>query len=81
MHVYYARMGYTVEKIPPSRFYLSEEKSRRVASSVASSWNAAVNVLKYLSMGKDWVLFLKVFTSLYFSLYVSLLLWLQVMWG
>ncbi|KAF5457914.1 hypothetical protein F2P56_021987 [Juglans regia] len=57
-------MGYTVEKIPPSRFYLSEEKSRRVASSVASSWNAAVNVLKYLSMGKDWVLFLKVVLSL-----------------
>ncbi|KAG2711439.1 hypothetical protein I3760_04G077100 [Carya illinoinensis] len=57
-------MGYTVEKIPPSRFHLSEKKSRRVASSVASTWNAAVNVLKYLSMGKDWVLFLKVFTSL-----------------
>ncbi|KAG6657248.1 hypothetical protein CIPAW_04G076700 [Carya illinoinensis] len=57
-------MGYTVEKIPPSRFHLSEKKLRRVASSVASTWNAAVNVLKYLSMGKDWVLFLKVFTSL-----------------
>ncbi|KAG6657249.1 3beta-hydroxysteroid-dehydrogenase/decarboxylase-like [Carya illinoinensis] len=57
-------MGYTVEKIPPSRFHLSEKKSRIVASSVASTWNAAVNILKYLSMGKDWVLFLKVVLSL-----------------
>ncbi|XP_030926225.1 3beta-hydroxysteroid-dehydrogenase/decarboxylase-like [Quercus lobata] len=57
-------LGYTVEKIPRSRFHLSEEMSRRVALSVASSWNAAVDVLKSLSTGHDWTLFLKVVLSL-----------------
>jgi hypothetical protein len=58
------RMGYTVEKIPGSCFHLSEEMSIRVASCVALSWNAAVTVLKYLSKGNDWILFLKVFAIL-----------------
>ncbi|KAF3953646.1 hypothetical protein CMV_020926, partial [Castanea mollissima] len=57
-------LGYTVEKIPRSRFHLSEEMSRRVALSVASSWNVAVDVLKSLSTGHDWTLFLKVVLSL-----------------
>ncbi|GMY09532.1 3beta-hydroxysteroid-dehydrogenase/ decarboxylase-like [Fagus crenata] len=57
-------LGYTVEKIPQSRFHLSEEMSRKVALSVSSSWNAAVDVLKSLSMGHDWILFLKVALSL-----------------
>ncbi|XP_059450393.1 3beta-hydroxysteroid-dehydrogenase/decarboxylase [Corylus avellana] len=57
-------MGYTVEKIPGSCFHLSEEMSIRVASAVALSWNAAVTVLKYLSKGNDWILFLKVVLSL-----------------
>nr|KJB65408.1 hypothetical protein B456_010G093200 [Gossypium raimondii] len=57
-------LGYTVEKIPASNFHLSEEKSRDVVMSMASSWNGLVNVLKSLCKGKDWILFLKVFFSL-----------------
>ncbi|MBA0626233.1 hypothetical protein Godav_003939, partial [Gossypium davidsonii] len=53
-------LGYTVEKIPASNFHLSEEKSRDVVMSMASSWNGLVNVLKSLCKGKDWILFLKV---------------------
>ncbi|KAJ9168137.1 hypothetical protein P3X46_019699 [Hevea brasiliensis] len=52
--------GYTIEKIPVSYFHLSEDKSHQVALSVASSWNASVNVLKSLCKGNDWMLFLKV---------------------
>ncbi|EEF46165.1 3beta-hydroxysteroid-dehydrogenase/decarboxylase [Ricinus communis] len=52
--------GYTIEKIPASHFHLSEEQSHQAALSVASSWNAAVNVLKSLCKGNDWILFLKV---------------------
>ncbi|RVW52258.1 3beta-hydroxysteroid-dehydrogenase/decarboxylase isoform 2 [Vitis vinifera] len=57
-------LGYTVEKIPPSNFHFSEERSHRAALSVASSWNTAVNVLKSLCKGDDWMLFLKVVLSL-----------------
>ncbi|KDP34007.1 hypothetical protein JCGZ_07578 [Jatropha curcas] len=56
--------GYTIEKIPVSYFHLSEEKSHQVALSVASSWNSAINVLKSLCKGNDWMLFLKVVVSL-----------------
>ncbi|XP_043807799.1 3beta-hydroxysteroid-dehydrogenase/decarboxylase isoform X2 [Manihot esculenta] len=52
--------GYTIEKIPMSYFHLSEDKSHQVALSVASSWNASVNVLRSLCKGNDWMLFLKV---------------------
>lgn len=41
---------------------------------MASSWNAAVNVLKSLCKGNDWSLFLKVFTVLYRFLITSLTL-------
>ncbi|OMO67041.1 3-beta hydroxysteroid dehydrogenase/isomerase [Corchorus capsularis] len=57
-------LGYTVEKIPASNFHLSEEKSKGVVTLIASSWNGAVNVLKSLCKGKDWILFLKVVFSL-----------------
>ncbi|MBA0747602.1 hypothetical protein Gogos_004508 [Gossypium gossypioides] len=57
---YSRKLGYTVEKIPASNFHLSEEKSRDVVMSMASSWNGLVNVLKSLCKGKDWILFLKV---------------------
>ncbi|KAJ0091016.1 hypothetical protein Patl1_13734 [Pistacia atlantica] len=57
-------LGYTIEKIPTSHFQLSEGKSHRVALSVISLWNTAIDVLKSLSMGNDWVLFLKVILSL-----------------
>ncbi|KAF4351434.1 hypothetical protein G4B88_024815 [Cannabis sativa] len=53
-------LGYSVEKLSPSHFELSEEKSQRVATSVASSWNGAVNVLKSLAKGNDGMLFVKV---------------------
>lgn len=59
---YYCRLGYTIEKVPGSSFHFSEEMSRQVALSVASTWNSAVNSLKSLCKGNDWMLFLKVST-------------------
>lgn len=56
--------GYKIEKIPESKFIVSEEMSLRVAGSVASLWNSAVNSLKSLCRGTGWVLFLKVVSSL-----------------
>ncbi|CAJ1973603.1 unnamed protein product [Sphenostylis stenocarpa] len=58
-------LGYTVEKMPKSWFHLSEDRSHKIALSVASSWNIAVNVLKSLAEGNDWVLLLKVVLSLF----------------
>uniref|UniRef100_A0A5B6ZIS1 Reticulon-like protein n=1 Tax=Davidia involucrata TaxID=16924 RepID=A0A5B6ZIS1_DAVIN len=57
-------LGYTIEKIPEANFYFSEEMSCRVALSVASLWNSAVNGLKSLCKGNDGMLFLKVVLSL-----------------
>lgn len=56
--------GYTIEKIPESKFHVTEETSHRVALSVVSSWNSAVDSLKSLCRGNDWTLFLKVVLSL-----------------
>ncbi|KAK0571430.1 hypothetical protein LWI29_015684 [Acer saccharum] len=53
-------LGYKVEKLSLSHFNLSEEKSHRVALSVASWWNTAVSSLNSLCKGNDWMLFLKV---------------------
>ncbi|XP_014494720.1 3beta-hydroxysteroid-dehydrogenase/decarboxylase-like isoform X1 [Vigna radiata var. radiata] len=58
-------LGYTVEKMPKSWFHLSEDRSHKFALSVASSWNIAVNVLKSLAEGNDWVLLLKVVLYLF----------------
>ncbi|XP_057957749.1 3beta-hydroxysteroid-dehydrogenase/decarboxylase isoform X2 [Malania oleifera] len=61
-------LGYTVEKIPSSNFHFSEEMSGQVATSVASSWNTTVHILKTICRGDDWMLFLKVvFTLLVIS--------------
>ncbi|CAL5341004.1 unnamed protein product [Camellia sinensis] len=57
-------LGYTIEKIPVSKFYFSQEMSNEVPVSMASSWNSAVNGLISLSKGNDWTLFLKVVLSL-----------------
>ncbi|KAL4297413.1 hypothetical protein GQ457_12G021650 [Hibiscus cannabinus] len=57
-------LGYSVEKIPASKFHLSEEKSRNTVMLMVSSWNGGVNALKSLCKGKDWILFLKVVFSL-----------------
>ncbi|KAL6987119.1 3beta-hydroxysteroid-dehydrogenase/decarboxylase isoform 2 [Sarracenia purpurea var. burkii] len=57
-------LGYTIEKIPGSSYYFSEEMSRQFALSVVSSWNSAVNSLESLCKGNDWTLFLKVVLSL-----------------
>nr|XP_043615282.1 3beta-hydroxysteroid-dehydrogenase/decarboxylase-like [Erigeron canadensis] len=58
-------MGYTFEKIPDSKFQCSEEMTRRAALSVASVWNCAVDDLKSISSGKDWMLFFKIALSLF----------------
>lgn len=57
-------LGYTVEKMPTSWFHLSEDMSHQIALSVASSWNLAVDGLKSLAQGNDWMLFFKVVLSL-----------------
>ncbi|GJU94422.1 3-beta hydroxysteroid-dehydrogenase/ decarboxylase-like protein isoform X1 [Tanacetum coccineum] len=58
-------MGYTVEKILESKFQFSEEMTRKTALSVASSWNCAVDNLKFISSGNDWMLFFKMALSLF----------------
>ncbi|XP_057957750.1 3beta-hydroxysteroid-dehydrogenase/decarboxylase isoform X3 [Malania oleifera] len=65
-------LGYTVEKIPSSNFHFSEEMSGQVATSVASSWNTTVHILKTICRGDDWMLFLKVF-SIFFMLSMFLI--------
>ncbi|KAK1393690.1 3beta-hydroxysteroid-dehydrogenase/decarboxylase [Heracleum sosnowskyi] len=52
-------LKYTVEKIPESRFHLSEDWSHKAALAMASYWNTTVNDLKSLCCGNDWNLFLK----------------------
>ncbi|GER30610.1 3beta-hydroxysteroid-dehydrogenase/ decarboxylaseisoform 2 [Striga asiatica] len=58
--------GYKIEKIPESKFNVSEAASRKAALSAASSWNSAVSDLKSLCKGNDSMLFLKVAFSLLF---------------
>nr|GEV74593.1 3-beta hydroxysteroid-dehydrogenase/ decarboxylase-like isoform X1 [Tanacetum cinerariifolium] len=58
-------MGYTIEKIPESKFQYPEELTRKIALSVASSWNCAVDCLKSISAGNDWMLFFKIALSLF----------------
>ncbi|KAF5186541.1 3beta-hydroxysteroid-dehydrogenase/decarboxylase isoform [Thalictrum thalictroides] len=53
-------LGYTIEKIPASNFQFPEKTCHQITLSMRSSWNYAVNVLKSLCKGEDWVLFLKV---------------------
>ncbi|KAF9588067.1 hypothetical protein IFM89_007308 [Coptis chinensis] len=57
-------LGYTIEKIPASNFHFPEKTSHQVALSAGSTWNYAVNVLKSLCKGEDFVLFVKVVISL-----------------
>ncbi|XP_058779720.1 3beta-hydroxysteroid-dehydrogenase/decarboxylase-like isoform X2 [Vicia villosa] len=56
-------LGYTIEKMPPSWFHLSEDRSNRIALRVASSWNFAVSALKSIAEGNNSVLFFKVVFS------------------
>ncbi|CAN1294852.1 3beta-hydroxysteroid-dehydrogenase/decarboxylase isoform 2 [Linum perenne] len=58
------RFGYNIEKIHPSHFCCTEEKSYQVAHVLASTWNASFDILETLCKGKDWVLFVKVVLSL-----------------
>ncbi|KAF5772516.1 putative 3-beta-hydroxysteroid-4-alpha-carboxylate 3-dehydrogenase (decarboxylating) [Helianthus annuus] len=58
-------MGYSIEKIPESKFRSSEEATRRTALLVASSWNCAVDHLKSISSGNDWILFFKMALCLF----------------
>lgn len=57
-------LGYQVEKIPESKFHISQESSHQVAQSIALGWNSAVVDLKSLCRGNDWMLFSKVVWSL-----------------
>lgn len=69
MDVYSCRLGYRIEKIPDSKFNISQEASHQVAQSIASRWNSAVVDLKSLCRGNDWMLFLKVM-----ALYICLVI-------
>ncbi|XP_057799392.1 3beta-hydroxysteroid-dehydrogenase/decarboxylase [Salvia miltiorrhiza] len=57
-------LGYKIEKIPESKFHVSEAASHHIALSVASIWNSAVRDLKSLCKGNDTTFFLKVVLSL-----------------
>ncbi|XP_020696244.1 3beta-hydroxysteroid-dehydrogenase/decarboxylase isoform X1 [Dendrobium catenatum] len=57
-------LAYKIEKMPPSYFQLSEEKAHQFVSSISSSWNSLVGILRSLCKGRDWSLFLKVFIIL-----------------
>lgn len=59
-HYICCRLGYKIEKIPESKFHVSEADSHHVALSVVSSWNSAVCDLKSLCNGNDTSLFSKV---------------------
>ncbi|CAI9095143.1 OLC1v1031020C1 [Oldenlandia corymbosa var. corymbosa] len=56
-------LGYRLERIPESKFHISQEASHQVAQSIASRWNAIMIDLKSLCRGNDWMLFLKVIAS------------------
>jgi len=58
--------GYTIRRIPPHYFEVSEERVYFVTQSVSSAWNSGVTILKTLSHGKDWTLFLKTTVLLLF---------------
>ncbi|BFG18035.1 hypothetical protein CerSpe_043090 [Prunus speciosa] len=57
-------LGYKIQKLDSSHFYLSEETSKQITRLVASSWNASVRALKSLGKGNDGLLFIKVALSL-----------------
>ncbi|KAG8375454.1 hypothetical protein BUALT_Bualt10G0101600 [Buddleja alternifolia] len=57
-------LGYKIEKIPESKFNISEAASHHVALSVASWWNFAIGDLQSLCKGNDSMLFIKVVLSL-----------------
>lgn len=59
------RFGYTIEKIPASKFHLSKDTSHHLSLSMVTSWNTTVKALKSLCQGNDWSFFLKV---IFFSL-------------
>ncbi|XP_073301684.1 3beta-hydroxysteroid-dehydrogenase/decarboxylase-like isoform X1 [Primulina huaijiensis] len=56
--------GYEIEKIPDSKFHVSEAVTRQISLSVASLWNSAMSDLKSLCKGNDSMLFFKVVLSL-----------------
>jgi len=58
--------GYTNRRIPPHYFEISEERMHFATQAVSSTWNSGVTILKILSQGKDWALFLKTTVLLLF---------------
>lgn len=63
--------GYTIRRIPPHYFEVSEERMHFVTQSVSSTWNSGVTILKILSQGKDWTLFLKTTVLLLFFKFIG----------
>ncbi|XP_051137793.1 3beta-hydroxysteroid-dehydrogenase/decarboxylase-like [Andrographis paniculata] len=59
-------LGFKIQKIPESKFHISEATSRQAALAVASTWNTAARNLKSICRGNDSILFLKVALSLLF---------------
>ncbi|KAL8087666.1 hypothetical protein AgCh_037713 [Apium graveolens] len=57
-------LGYTIKKVPESKFHLSKGMSHKVALLMTSSWNYAVNGLKSLCCGNEWLAYFKVVFSL-----------------
>ncbi|KAH9314557.1 hypothetical protein KI387_023184 [Taxus chinensis] len=53
-------LGYSIEKIHPPAFRISEETVQHAFLSIRSTWNSGIAILKSISEGKDWILFLKI---------------------
>ncbi|CAH1443256.1 unnamed protein product [Lactuca virosa] len=58
-------MGYSIDKIPKSKFQFTDKSYHQTALSVASSWNYAANSLTSISSASDSRIFFKMVISLF----------------
>lgn len=56
----YSRYGFTVEKVTPDCFEVSDSTLRNPIMCMASLWNGGIHKLRVLAEGDDWGTFLKV---------------------
>ncbi|ONK72407.1 uncharacterized protein A4U43_C04F19100 [Asparagus officinalis] len=57
--------GFSIEKMPSSYFEVSESVVRHSLNTIASIWNNGLSLLKSVSEGGNWNIFIKVIGSLY----------------
>uniref|UniRef100_A0A453LBT9 Reticulon domain-containing protein n=1 Tax=Aegilops tauschii subsp. strangulata TaxID=200361 RepID=A0A453LBT9_AEGTS len=61
----YSRYGFTVEKVTPDCFEVSDSTLRNPIMCMASLWNGGIHKLRVLAEGDDWGTFLKAVASLF----------------